>query len=78
MVGWHHQLDGVLGDGEGQGGLVCCSPWGCRESDNNGATEQQQHDGTLCIVMRSSLNAILNEPTVVGYFDFVGTSPCQD
>ena len=20
----------TLGDGEGQGGLVCCSPWGCR------------------------------------------------
>ena len=35
MVGWHHQLDGyefeqAPGDGEGQGGLVCCSPWGCR------------------------------------------------
>ena len=33
MVGWHHQLNGhefelALGDGEGQGGLVCCSPWG--------------------------------------------------
>ena len=32
MVGWHHQLDGhefeqALGDGHGQGGLVCCSPW---------------------------------------------------
>ena len=31
MVGWHHQLDGyefeqALGDGEGQGSLVCCSP----------------------------------------------------
>ena len=21
------------GDGEGQGSLVCCSPWGCKESD---------------------------------------------
>ena len=33
MVGWHHQLNGhgfeqALGDGEGQGSLVCCSPWG--------------------------------------------------
>ena len=38
MVGWHHQLNGhefeqALGDGEGQGSLVCCSPWGCKESD---------------------------------------------
>ena len=32
MVGKHHQLKGqeyeqTLGDGEGQGGLACCSPW---------------------------------------------------
>ena len=38
MVGWHHQLNGhefeqTPGDGEGQGSLVCCSPWGCRELD---------------------------------------------
>ena len=35
---WHHQLDGheseqALGDGEGQGSLACCSPWGREESD---------------------------------------------
>ena len=34
-VGWHHWLDRhefeqTLGVGDGQGGLVCCSPWGCR------------------------------------------------
>ena len=38
MVGWHHRLNGHefkqdLGDGEGQGSLACCSPWGCKESD---------------------------------------------
>ena len=38
MVGWHHQLNGhefeqTLGDSEGQGSLVCCSPWGCKVSD---------------------------------------------
>ena len=38
MVGWHHQLNGqefeqASGDGEGQGSLVCCSPWGHKESD---------------------------------------------
>ena len=32
MVGWHHWLSGhefeqTPGDGEGQGSLVCCSPW---------------------------------------------------
>ena len=36
MVGWHHRFNGheflsqTPGDGEGQGSLVCCSPWGCR------------------------------------------------
>ena len=38
MVGWHHRLDGhefeqALGDGDGQGSLVCCSPWGRKELD---------------------------------------------
>ena len=40
MVGWHHQLNGhefeqTLGDGEGQGGLVCCSPRVHKELDTN-------------------------------------------
>ena len=38
MVGWHHQLDGhefeqALGVDDGQGSLVCCSPWSCKELD---------------------------------------------
>ena len=38
MVGSQHRLLGhefeqALGDGEGQGGLACCSPWGQKESD---------------------------------------------
>ena len=38
MAGWHHRCNGyeleqTLGDGEGQGGLVCYSPWLCKESD---------------------------------------------
>ena len=37
MVGWHHRLDGhefeqAPGIGDGQGSLVCCSPWGRKES----------------------------------------------
>ena len=28
-----HEFEQALGDGEGQGSLACCSPWGCRESD---------------------------------------------
>ena len=38
MVGCHHQLNGheseqAPGVADGQGGLVCCSPWCCKESD---------------------------------------------
>ena len=43
MAGWHHWLSGheseqILGDSEGQGSLVCCSPWGSKGLDK---TEQQ-------------------------------------
>ena len=48
MVGWHHRLNGyefeqAPGDGEGQGSLECCSPWGHKESD---MTEQQNNNNT--------------------------------
>ena len=38
MVGWHHRLNRhgfgwTPGVGDGQGGLACCSSWGCKESD---------------------------------------------
>ena len=38
MVGWHHQLEKhefeqALGAGDAQGRLVCCSPWGHKESE---------------------------------------------
>ena len=38
MVGWHHRLNALEmeqapGVGDGQGSLVCCSPWGLKESD---------------------------------------------
>ena len=48
MVGWYHWLKVhefglILGVGDGQGGLACCSPWGGKESD---LTEQL--NGTEC------------------------------
>ena len=38
IVGWHHRLNrhgfGLTpGVGDRQGGLACCSSWGCKESD---------------------------------------------
>ena len=50
MVGWHHWLNGhefeqAPGDGEGQGSLACCSPWGRKELDT---TEQLNDNRPLC------------------------------
>ena len=47
MVGWHHQfnryeLQQTPGDGEGQGGLACCSQWGCKESNTTWQLKNNQ------------------------------------
>ena len=54
MVGWHQQLNGhefeeTLGVGYGQGGLVCCSPWGHKESNT---TERLNKFGCVPVLMR--------------------------
>ena len=36
-----HEFEQTPGDSEGQGDLVCCSPWGCKELD---MTEQLSND----------------------------------
>ena len=38
VVGWHcrltgHEFEQIQRDGEGQGSLACCSPWGQKEWD---------------------------------------------
>ena len=47
MVGRHHQFNGhefeqTHGDGEGQGSLVCCRPWGCKVGHDLMTKQQQQ------------------------------------
>ena len=51
MVVWHHQLNGhkleqTPEDSEGQGSLVCCSPWGHKESDT---TERLNNRSGNCL-----------------------------
>ena len=63
MVGWHHRFNGhkrgqALGDGEGQGGLVCCSPCGHKESDmtwglNNNNVRQADAGMKKCFMYES-------------------------
>ena len=48
MVGWHRRLNGhefeqAQGDGEGQGILVCYSPWGHKESDTTKQLNNTNH-----------------------------------
>ena len=59
MIGWHHRLNGcefeqTEVDSEGQGSLVCCSPWGCKESDttlrlNNKNAQDNPHTKEISI-----------------------------
>ena len=54
MDGWHHWLDGHefeqdLGVGDGQGSLVCCSPWGCKELDMTKQLNWTLH-GVFCFL----------------------------
>ena len=53
-VEWHHQLNGrefeqALGAGDGQGSLVCCDSWGCKELDT---TEQLNWNWTILLYLR--------------------------
>ena len=53
MVGWHHWFNGhefeqAPGDGEGQGDLACCSPWGLQIVRHEWAIEQQQQQMVTC------------------------------
>ena len=59
MIGWHHQLYGhgfgwTLGVGDGQGGMVCCSSWGCKESDTT-ATELNWTEYSIVYMYHSFL-----------------------
>ena len=52
MAGRHHwcnehELGQTLGDGEGQGGLACCSPWGHKELDMTGRLNNNSPNAIL-------------------------------
>ena len=59
-VGWHHQINGhefeqAPGDGEGQGRLACCSPWGHKELD---MTQRLNNEKTTLRVDSKSLLSV--------------------
>ena len=58
MVGWHHWFNGhdfeqTLGNGERQGSLARCSPWGCKESD---MTEWQNNNNNKLKIWVNKIN----------------------
>ena len=66
MVGWHHQFNGhefeqAPGVGEGQRSLVCCNPWGCKESD----TTEQLNSKLSCLFGFFFFSHIFNQPQKV-------------
>ena len=70
MVGWHHRLKGheleqTPGVGGGQRSLVCCSPWGPKESDT---TEELNNSQMECGKVLESLDA-LSSWLVVFFFN---------
>ena len=94
MVGQHHHLNGrefeqALGDGERQGGLACCSPWGRKESDtterlnNNKMINSFQkkllnfQSPSVTVFSKSFLECIdVNNPKARDHFPFVPVMPC--
>ena len=66
MARWHHQCNGhesgpTPGDGKGQGGLVCYSPWGCKELDTTGWLNNKNNI-VLCWVLVAQLCPTLCDP----------------
>ena len=70
MLGWHYQLNGheleqALGDGEGQGSLACCSPWGHKESDMTEQLNNKSLYQNLHLLMSILLMRIFSESAVI-------------
>ena len=64
-AGRYHQCNGhesgpTAGDGKGQGGLVCCSPWGWKELDTTGWLNK--NNIVLCWVLVAQLCPTLCDP----------------
>ena len=73
MVGWHHQLDGqefeqAPGAGDGQGGLACCSPWGCKELDTTEQLNWTDHEEGCWMGFKECMKcAQLSPPATVNF-----------
>ena len=63
MIIWHHWLnrhefEQAPGDGEGQGNLVCCSLWSCKESDK---TEQLNNNKKTYMILKVKVKLLFTQ-----------------
>ena len=70
MIGWHHRLDGrefeqAPGGSEGQGSLVCCSPWGCKNLTQLRLNNNNYKIQSLHIIIVSSYSLLNRKPGFV-------------
>ena len=84
MIGWHywfkgHESEQTLGDSEGQGSLVCCSSWGCKEL---GMTYQLNNNNNKLLLFKwkrweieSNKNIFLRKSGHQTKLDFVILNP---
>ena len=65
VVGWPHQLKGhefaqTPRDGEEQGRLVCCSPWGHKESDMTEQLNNKMLNSICWFFAREAMHMSIN------------------
>ena len=68
MFGWHHSFNGyefeqAPGDGESQGSVACCSPWGCKELD----TAEWLNNKSSSVVLAWWSGGVNSREIVVGF-----------
>ena len=79
-VGWHHQFNGhefeqTPRDSEGQGSLVCCNPWGCKELDTTEQLNNKQK--RLYSLFSSSHLRVTNYSKFILNELFLNKAPCE-
>ena len=83
MAEWHHWLNGhefeqALGVGDGQGSLVCCSPWGRKESDTIKQlnwTETSRNGASQVALVVKNLSSHAGDVRDMGSIPGLGRSP---
>jgi len=58
-----HELGQTPGDGEGEGGLACCGPWGCKESDTT-RQSKNNNNSFFPLCLKSVLYVCISIPTL--------------